>query len=454
MLDTAALLQSGALLPLWQGLQASSPFQPAQGWLLESPYHRPTDLSSLTLESLEPPLAPEALCTHRSLVLNRLLFNIYEQNNLYLPPERFSEQERRAFHGFYAPDLVAASALLRPVLEHTCFHFLSQAISVQGPWSMAHLEEYVQRLLSDFESTPSELCRRIRQAAHPRRAARLFLIQVAPDFLSEASQMARALPGNFGPVHSELMKIFIDEFGYGVHPQKHSTLFEETLASVGLSPRVHAYYCWYLPTSLLMTSYFHHVTASKTCWFEYVGALYWIEAVVPHFNRQFSRLLRDSFGPDTNTRYFDEHVGIDMHHRRMVFDKLIRPLVALYGDEVIPAMVRGVEASRLLGDLSERDYLEQLDFCEALEAGGAAYAGRWPAQRARELPAGTFLEPRVYDDPRVLGVARGRVEVEAGYLSPRVLGPGEAVAVPAGRMVGVRVLEEGAALWLGPQELG
>lgn len=452
MLDTAALLKSGALLPLWQGLQESAPYHPGQGWLMENPYHRPTALVSLTPEALEAPLRQEELCSYRSLVLNRLLFNIYEQNNLYLPPGRFSEQESRAFQGFYAPDFVAANALLRPLIERTCFDFLSQAISVQGPWTLASLDEHAQKLLADFEATPSELCRRISQAAHPDRAARLFVIQVAPDFLSEASQMARALPGNYGPVHSELMKIFIDEFGYGVHQHKHSTLFEETIASLGLSPRVHAYYYWYLPTSLLMTSYFHWVTASKTRWFEYVGALWWIEAVVPHFNRQFSRLLRDTFGPSANTRYFDEHIGIDMHHRRMAFDKLIRPLVARYGDEVIPAMVRGIEASRLLADVSERDYLEQIDFCEALEAGpAAAPGGPWPAQDARELAAGTFIEPRVYDEPQRLGVVRGRVEVDAGYLSPRVLGAGERVVIPAGRMAGVRVLEEGASLQLGPQ---
>ena len=451
MLDTAALRESPALHPLWQHLQASGPYQPGRGWTLDNPYHRPTDLSGLSPGSLGEPLRLETLCTRRSLVLNRLLFNIYEQNNLYLPPARFSEQEMQAFHGYYAPDFVAANALLRPVLERSCFDFLSGTISVQGPWSMAHLEEYTRDALSRFEAAPSGLCERIRRTAHPDKAARLFLLQVAPDFLSEASQMARALPGNYGPVHSELMKIFIDEFGYGVHPQKHSTLFEETLTSVGLSPRVHTHYYWYLPTSLLMTSYFHWITAVKTRWFEYVGALYWIEAVVPHFNRQFSRLLHDTFGAGVNTGYFDEHVGIDLHHRRMAFDKLIRPMVERYGDGVIPAMVRGIEASRLLGDVSERDYLEQMDFCEALAAGGAAPAGPWQGMPARELAAGTFLEPNVYDTPHVVGVVKGRVEVDGGYLSPHVLAPGEAVVVPAGRMLGVRVLEEGASLVLEPQ---
>ena len=117
MLDTATLLESPALRPLWQHLQSSTPYQPGRGWTLDNPYHRPTDLTGLSPGSLGEPLRMETLCTRRSLVLNRLLFNIYEQNNLYLPPARFSEQEMQAFHGYYAPDFVAANALLRPVLE-------------------------------------------------------------------------------------------------------------------------------------------------------------------------------------------------------------------------------------------------------------------------------------------------------------------------------------------------
>ncbi|MBN1204941.1 MAG: iron-containing redox enzyme family protein [Myxococcaceae bacterium] len=451
MLKTADLLSSRALAPLWQGLQASSPYQPTQAWLLDSPYRRPTDLSTLPVEALSEPVRLGQLFTQRSLVLNRLLFNIYEQNNLYLPQARFSEADTEAFHRFYAPDFMAANAFVRPAVERACFQLLDDELTVDGPWTMEHLEAYCQKLLTDFEATPSEVCRRVDQAAFPKQAARMFLIQVAPDFLSEASQMARALPGNFGPVHSELTKIFIDEFGYGVFQHKHSTLFERTLESVGLNSRVHAYYYWYLPSSLLMTSYFHWITSNKPRWFEYVGALYWIEAVVPHFNRQFSKLLKAQFGQDTDTEYFDEHVGIDLHHRRMALDKLIRPTVQLYGDSVIPAMVRGIEASRLLGDLAERDFFAQMDFCEALHGGKAAPEGPVDLAGAAEHPKGWFLEPRVCDVETVLAVAAGEVEVDGGYLTPRVLRTGEAVAIPAGRMVGARVASEGARLLFRPR---
>ncbi|AGC47425.1 cupin domain-containing protein [Myxococcus stipitatus DSM 14675] len=451
MLDTQRLIATGALAPLWAGLQAARPYGPSQQWLLDNPYHRPTALSELSLASLEEPVRGDALFTRRSLVLQRLLFNAYEQNNLYLPAKAFTDAEQRAFHDFYEPSFVAANAMLRPALERTCFEFLTEEISVDGPWTLGHLEEYCQQLLTRYEAAPSEVCRRVQAATAPGLAAKLFILQVAPDFLSEASQMARALPGNFGPVHSELMKIFIDEFGYGVHPHKHSTLFERLLESLGLRSDIHAYYHWYLPSSLLMTSYFHWVTSHKPRWFEYVGALWWIEAVVPHFNRQFSKVLRAVFGRDgVDTLYFDEHVGIDMHHRRMALDKLIRPMVQRYGEGIIPQMVRGIEASRLLGDLAERDYFEQLDFCEALHTGRALTGAAVEAGRSTPRAMGTFLAPDICDVRTVLAVTAGAVEVDAGYLSPRVLRAGEAVVVPAGRMVGARVVGEGTSLWMGP----
>ncbi len=450
MFDTRQLVAAETLAPFWKGLQSSAPYRPAADWLISSPYHRPTDLSGLSIEALAEPVRLETLFTQRSLLLNRLLFNVYEQNNLYLPTERFSEEDTRAFHGFYEPGFVAANAVMRPALENTCFDFLSRELSVQGPWTVETLEAYCTERLRAYEASPSETCRRVQESACPKEAARLFLLQVAPDFISEASQMARALPGNFGPVHSELMKIFIDEFGYGVHPKKHSTLFEKTLESVGLSSRVHTYYYWYLPSSLVMTSYFHWITSHKPRWFEYVGALYWIEAVVPHFNRQYSKLLKAVFGRDgVDTLYFDEHVGIDIHHRRMAFDKLIRPMVQLYGESVIPAMVRGIEASRLLGDVAERDFLAQMDFCDALHSGRATPASPGDLSRAEERPRGYFLEPQVCDRDTVLAVAQGEVEVDGGYLRPRVLKAGEALQVPAGRMVGARVVGEGARLFLG-----
>lgn len=431
---------------LFLHLAEAAPFRPTSAWTLPGAYLRPVALSAYRWAALVRPLERSELFTERSLTLGRLLFNIYEQNGLYLPEEELTRETREAFSAFYDPDLVAVGAALRPPLEASSLGWVDREIDVTGPWDLASLEEHAAVSLRDYEAAPSATCDAITAAAHPEDAIRLYLLQVAPDFISEASQMARALPGNYGPAQSELMKIFIDEFGYGVHGSKHSTLFQRTMRSVGLSPIPHAYFLWYLPTSLHMTNYFHRVTAVKTRWFEYLGALYWIEAVVPRLNRELSALMR-RFCPEADTLYFDEHVGIDLHHRRMVLKQLIRPAIEVFGTGIIPDFVRGIAAARLLGDVAEQDYLEQLRFCEALERPAPLEAAL--GAEALDVEAGWSVGPRVADRTQELCVEQGEVEVEGGYLRGTRVRAGQRVVIPAGRLHGLRVAEGRARLRLG-----
>lgn len=396
--------------------------------VLADAWHRPVALACYHWDELVVPLDLAGLAGERSLALARLLYNIYEQNGLYLPEGPLTDLQRSAFEAYYEPRSVAAGAALRPALEGACFAWIDEHIDVAGRWNYATFEAHVLGLLRDYEAQPSGVCEAIAGARSPRAALCAWLVQVAPDFISEASQMARALPGNYGPAQSELMKIFIDEFGYGVHRSKHSTLFERTLASVGLASIPHAYYGWYLPSSLHMANYFHWVTATKPRWLEYLGALYWIEAVVPHFNRQFSRLLGQYFGGAADTEYFDEHVGIDLHHRRQVLHKLIRPTVAQHGDAALSAILRGVEVARMLGEIADRDFLAQLAFCEALAERPRA---TWDASSTCVDPGG----PRLYDRAMRLHVEAGAVAVEGGCFAPGQVEAGDTLEIPAGRIV-------------------
>lgn len=427
---------------LFDALRGAPAFAPSSGWELASAHHRPMDLAPWArLADLARPLARAELSTQRSLELNRLLWNGYEQGNLYLP-RAASGDVQRAFEGFYDPALVSASAGLRPLLEGACFSFLEGELPRPDVTTVEELRALAARYLETYEGSKSEVVARIRAAAHPARAARLFLLQVAPDFLSEASQMARALPGNFGPMHSELTKIFIDEFGYGVHASKHSTLFERTLESCGLRSEAHAYYHWYLPTSLLMTSYFYAVTIDKRRFCEYLGALWWIEAVVPHFNRQLRTVLKELFGEATDTEYFDEHVGIDVHHRRMALEKLIVPAASELGPEVLHDVVRGIETARLLGELADADWFAQVDFLDGL---APVAPSEGPFVEAPPGPSGWLVAPRVADVATEVRVAGGAADVDGGYLAPVRIPEGHAFTVPAGRLYGVRAADDGPA---------
>lgn len=433
--------------PIFQRLRGAMPFRNVEGWELGNGFQRPVALGGWTLDAIAAPVTRRDLSTSQSLLANRLLWNGYETGNLYLPAT-FAKSDRTDFDFFYEPGFVAANAALRPILEETCLGFLKTEIDVAGPWTPAALTELTTDYLQRYEASTSDVVRAIEASPSPRDAARLWLIQVAPDFLSEASQMARALPGSYGPIHSELTKIFIDEFGYGVHHRKHSTLFEASLESIGLRSHVHAYYHFYLPSSLAMTSYFYAVTIDKRRFFEYLGALWWIEAVVPHFNRQFRKLLKRVFGETADTEYFDEHIGIDVHHRRMALDKLIAPSVEKYGNEVLHDVVRGIESARLLGELADEDMLAQIAFLDSLGGPDDPTTVETAFGAAQTLSGkdGFAVPPTIADALTRVRVEHGVVEVAGGYIAPKRFEAGSTFLVPRGRLFGVRAADGAATI--------
>ncbi|WP_230314259.1 iron-containing redox enzyme family protein, partial [Legionella pneumophila] len=94
--------------------------------------------------------------------------------------------------------------------------------------------------------------------------------------------------------------------------------------------------------------------------------LYYTEASIPHFNKQISKTLKNIL-PNINTKYFDEHVHIDKHHRRMVLEKIIATSIDKYGEEIIEDILFGFEAFKLLQNLADTDLAKQIQFSDQLD---------------------------------------------------------------------------------------
>jgi mannose-6-phosphate isomerase-like protein (cupin superfamily) len=414
----------------------------------KTPWHRPFRSQDLPGLSLDKPLTVADLPTNRALAVHRMLLNIYEQSMLFLPRRQLGAEDMAAFHAFYDPALTTLGNSVRVDLEKTAFSQLDEEIKVSGSWNAERLEQYLVGVIKRYESEPSELVHQIDAMANPKMALKYMLIQQASDFLSEASAMARTTLGNFGPVQSELMKVFIDEYGYGVHDQKHSTLFERCCNSVGLSSELHTYYFHYLPSSLALTNYFHYICTNKHLWFRYIGALYYTEAAIPHFNKALSKSLKKAFG-DVDTTYFDEHVHIDKLHRSMVLENILLPTIATHGPGVIPEILKGFESFRLLQSAADRDYLAQIAFIESLEQRKGSGFRVDPAsyQAADEAPLmfteaqGELSYSHIHEHDELFSVEQGALEFYAG-VEPVVLEAGSSVVIPAGRLHGTRVLSQ------------
>ena len=378
-----------------------------------------------------------------ALLGQRILNVIYEQDLVFIPEQQ--KKEDGDFQAFYDPNLRTLGQMIRPGLESFLFSWLDTEIGLSGNWDKEQMRAYLMLRLAQDRSGESELCKTITQAQDPEAAGKLFLVQLASDFVTEASAMARNILGNYGPSLSELFTILIDEYGYGVHPSKHSSLFEKTLASVDLSPNVHAYWGHFLGSSLALVNYFHYISANHQYFFRYLGAMLYTEGTLYESNRQQSAMLRQVFGDKIDRQYFDEHVHIDKHHAQMALDRVIDPVIERCGVQVIPEIVRGFEEFALLQNMADRDLMAQIVWADGLKV--ASNKDRPLKELAKtDLAASAFSEkpaevsvPHVHDLPEWFEVEEGALQFYASPFHIHTLAAGDAVYIPQFRHHGTLI---------------
>jgi hypothetical protein len=199
---------------------------------------------------------------------------------------------------------------------------------------------------------------------------------------------------------------------------------------------VHAYWQFYLSSSLALNNYYHYVSRDHSKYFQAIGAIAVAEAMFSHTCRQISKMLRTVFGKTVDTYYFDEHFHIDAHHGRMAFDYVVAPAIAKHGDAVIPDIVRGLEELQLLTAIADDDFKAQIAFSDAVDNLKA------PAQQIhQQILAGklrkskvTQVENRdhsvvtqVYDQDKLYVVESGALDL--------VIGPDQSVRLDAGESI-------------------
>ena len=433
-------------------LYASRPvFDDTAEWLIrDNPYLRPIDRSSIHQFDFSQPLTKSAALGASALAAHRMLLNIYETDLIFLPEKNF-EKKRKDFDSYYSNDNKLLGELIRPALEAHVFGFLKDEINVTGKWSLEALKSYLQSLIKKHEQSELEICAAILSSADPHRAGRSLMVQFASDFLTEASASSRNILGRYGDIQSEFFKIVIDDYGYGVHAAKHSTLFENTLATCGLISDVHAYWKFYLSSSLALCNYYHYVSRDHSKYFQAIGAIVIAEAMFSHTCHKISEMLRAVFGKAVDTYYFDEHYHIDAHHGRMAFEHVAAPAIARHGDAVIPDIVRGMEELQLLTSLADEDFMAQVSFCDAVEDLKVA-AQRIHAQILEgkvQKPATTHVAnrsqstvTRVSDSDQLYVVESGVLELVLAPDQTRRLDRGDAMIVQRQRLHGMAVVSD------------
>lgn len=433
-------------------LYAANPlFGDTEEWVIrDNPYRRPIDRRRVEQFDFGRRLAREEACGGTALAAHRMLLNIYETDLIFLPDKDFAAK-RGDFAGYYSNDNKLLGELIRPTLEAHVFGFLDDEIAVTGRWTAEALRSYLRSLVAEHEQSELDICRAVLASPDPPRAARSLMVQVAGDFLSEASASARNILGKYGAIQSELFKIVIDDYGYGVHRAKHSTLFEDTLATCGLAPDAHAYWHFYLGSSLALNNYYHYVSRDHSKFFRAIGAVAVAESMFAHSCRKISEMLRAALGAGVDTYYFDEHYHIDAHHGRMAFEHVVAPAIERHGEAVIPDIVRGMEELQLVTSLADEDFIAQVAFADGADnfkaLGGQVHRRLLDGQLQRRKTThaenrGRSLVTRVHDEDRLYAVEAGALELVIAHDQSVRLDGGEGMIVPRGRLHGAAVASE------------
>jgi hypothetical protein len=411
----------------------------------DNPYRRQLRPQVLPYLSFDEPLSRDRVFNYESLAAHRMLTCIYEADLVFLPKSALTPEKYQDYQSFYSPHNRARGEVIRPALERFAFGFLDDEVDVSGDWDAESLETFLRTIDNRVKDAVLPAEKAIRESVDPQRAARMWLIQFAPDFLSEASPMLRNLLGNTGDIQSEWFKIVIDEYGYGVHDTKHSTLFQRTLESVGLEADVHRYWQYYLPGSLLINNYFHYLGKNHELFFRYLGALYYTETTLVDFCARAARLLDDVFAGSADVEYFTEHVHIDTHHGRMALEKLILPVVQRYGPVVIPEIVKGYEQFQLVAEIADEDFVTQIAWMDEGPTNKtlhdpvyqAVVDGRVTAPVAHIVePRGELSNTHSHQGDELCHIVSGTMKFVSGFDSHQILEAGQGTVIWRDRLHG------------------
>ncbi|WP_329518707.1 iron-containing redox enzyme family protein [Spirillospora sp. NBC_01491] len=433
-------------------------FQPTPDvYITGNPFQRPIGPPGAGARDFSVPATEAEFLGSGQLIAGRVLCNAYESDMILLPPAGLATA-KADFDLFYGDEVRRLRDVVRPGLERYAFSFLDDAVPAPQVRTLEELQEYFLTEVGaagapadassgnpavDAGAPMAGTMRLIAECGHPEEAAGLHLIQLALDALTEASAMARNLGGSYGVEQSELFKIFNDEFGYGVYGAKHSTIFKEMLASVGLRTDLHAYWNFYLPSSLVGVNYFNWLTEDHRGMFRYMAAVTYLEWLFAQGFADTGVMLRAVYGDRVDAKYCDEHAHIDVHHGRMTYENLLLGLARAHGEIVIPELVRGIEDTKLLLRLGDEDFRAQIAWADALdtytEAGARLASAAGDDAAVRTLRPGDPFSTGVRDTDTLVEVTGGEVEVHAWATEhPHRLGKGDVLLVPKSRLHGLK----------------
>lgn len=407
------------------------------------PYRRPLRNNDNQFIDFTRRLTEAELWSNAALAANRTLLNCYDlsQPSLPIQGDAASLSRHALFHDLGTH---TAAAVLQPVLERHLFSFLDQGPWVESRLSLPALRQFFTEREDKSRERWDDMLARILSLRGAAEHAQLFLVQQATGFLfaSPAVPLQRNQALQNGPVVESLIS---RAYGRIVPAWARGTFIIDALAAVGLSTDAHAYWQFYLPTSLALVNYLHRARRATAHFARYLGALAeWGLGMVALEHALQRTPVRESFGTASVAQAPETQSSVP-------WLRMIDEALQIFGEAIAPELARGAEEYALLQKLADTNFLEQVRWADRLDEHRATAARIYGAIQAGalEVPLETFIEPvtersttHVHDDHRLLVIESGSMEFWPGWTSSLHLGPGDLLYVAAQRLHGSCVTSE------------
>ncbi len=178
--------------------------------------------------------------------------------------------------------------------------------------------------------------------------------------LKEADPHTWAIPRLGGAPKAALIEIQLDEYGEGVEPAMHSTLFARSMEALGLDSTYGAYLDCLPGTTLATTNVISLFGLHRRRRGALIGHLAAFEATsVTPMTRYRNALRRLGLGPDAQS-FYEVHVTADAHHEVVALEDMASGLARAepdLGDDI----VFGARAMMLVEERFARHLIESWD---------------------------------------------------------------------------------------------
>jgi len=405
--------------------------------VLDNDYHRrplrPEDFEFLKFMK---PVRDHNVSRLPSLASNRTLLSIYELDVVRLP--RSSEATGwQHFAAFYNDGTKALGAQIAPFLEAYAFDYLCRDVDTTGGIDAA--SSRLARIIDDESAFWDETFARLMRNDYLEEGLRFIMVQRWALAQSKRRAIARAAASGFFDGVPESLRPTLD----GDLPG--DALLQRVAGVCGITREQHAYWQFYLPTSMAKCNLLYALGRRPDRAFGFVGAAFAAQAEWLAFGlaleRACAHLQPAQRQPgEAAARKAELVVG---------FAQTLRAVTDRFGDAAFEQCVEGAAAGEHLAERGRWDLGEQLRWLSAIRR-YCEFARRISTRIDAECPdidRETFVEPHdmcstthVHNDHRLVTIQEGEMLFWGNVGMQLKMNEGDMVLIPDGRLHGSTVV--------------